>query len=130
MPSDVFSLLFTRKDGKVVVHVAGEVDMATAPALREALEDLIVDQGNLYVTVDLAHTTFMDSTGLHALVLSLNSVRARGGFLTLADPPATILRLFEMTGLTKVFDIVSSDATGPAGAPDSLQTDEDVDLAS
>ena len=126
----MFSLLFTRKDGRVVVHVAGEVDMATAPALREALEDLIVDQGNLFVTVDLARTTFMDSTGLHALVRALNNVRARGGALTLADPPAIISRLFEVAGLTTLFDIVSSDTTSPVAAPDSPPANEDAYLAS
>ena len=130
MQSDLFSLLLTRKDGKVVVHVAGEVDMATAPELRGALDDLIVDQGNLFVTVDLAHTTFMDSTGLNALVLARKNMQARGGFLTLADPPATVLRLFEVAGLTRVFDIVSSDATDLPSAPHSLQADDEVGLAS
>lgn len=130
MTSDVFSVLFSRDSGNVVVHVAGEVDMATAPALRDALHDVILDQGNLAVTVSLAHTTFMDSTGLNVMVSALKDLRARGGHMTVAEPSATVMRLLQLTGLTKIFDIVSSDDVGPAGpAPTLLQHGQDVGLA-
>lgn len=111
MTPDVFSLQFRRDGGVVVVGVSGELDMATAPVLRNALKEVIVDQGSLSVRVDLANTTFMDSTGLNALVGALKSMRDRDGQLTVSDPPPTIMRLLDLSGLSKVFDIVSSQDT-------------------
>ena len=101
----LFSLEFGRDHEAVVVKVSGEVDLASTPAIRDALDELIVNQGNLSLRIDLAEVTFMDSTGLNLLVGTLKVLRDRGGSMTIANPTATIRRLFDLTGLSTVFSI-------------------------
>ncbi len=106
-PARTLSVGFGRHEGTVVVSVAGEVDVGTAPILGDALEAVIDDQGNLSVCVDLAGMTFIDSTGLSVLVGALKRLRERGGHLTLANPSATTLRVLEIVGLTRVLEIAT-----------------------
>jgi anti-sigma B factor antagonist len=105
---DRFSVAFTRDRGTVVVHVTGDVDTATAPAVRQALAGVIDEQGSLSVRVDLTGMTFIDSTGLSVLVAALTRMREKGGTLTLANPSRTAIRLFEMVGFTTMFDIAEA----------------------
>ena len=90
-----------------VLAVKGEVDVYTAPRLRERLVDL-VSQGKHRIVVDLEGVDFLDSTGLGVLVGGLKRVRSHEGDLTLVCTQARILKVFEITGLTKVFDIYPS----------------------
>ena len=68
------------KDGIEVIDVQGEIDMYTAPRLRELLIDL-VSQGNYQLVVNLEKVGFLDSTGLGVLVGGLRRVRAHDGSL-------------------------------------------------
>jgi anti-anti-sigma factor len=73
-------------------RLIGELDLATVPALNAALDPLA---GHGPVTLDLAELTFVDSSGLHAIMQfasSLNGDRP----LTLANPPAHVSRLLEI----------------------------------
>ena len=92
--------------GHVVVAVSGDVDIATAPALRERLAEAVRDSPA--VVVDLAEVGFMDSTGLGVLVGGLKRVRNHDGSLQLVCTQEKILKIFRITGLTKVFPIHSS----------------------
>ena len=95
------------KDGIEVVDVEGEIDIYTAPRLRELLIDL-VSQGSYQLIVNLDKVGFLDSTGLGVLVGGLKRVRAHDGSL---DPVCTrerILEILRITGLTKVFGIHQS----------------------
>jgi anti-sigma B factor antagonist len=88
------------------LKVIGEIDVATSPALRRALHEL-VDQGAAEVVVDLSQTTFIDSSGLGVLVGALRRLREADGPETivlqgLQDP---VRKVFEITGLTTVFTI-------------------------
>ena len=85
-----------------LLQVAGEVDVYTAPALRERLLDLAA-KGAVHVIADISRVDFLDSTGLGVLVGGLKRLREHDGSLTLVISAPSILRLFEMTGLTKVF---------------------------
>ncbi len=85
-----------------VLAVQGEVDVATAPKLREKLIDL-VNGGSSYIVIDLSGVEFLDSTGLGVLVGGLKRVRTLDGELTLVCDEPRILKVFEITGLTKVF---------------------------
>jgi anti-sigma B factor antagonist len=85
-----------------VIQVTGEVDVYTAPDLRERIRDL-ADKGAVHVIVDMSRVDFLDSTGLGALVGGLKRIRDHGGSLTLVITAPRILRIFEITGLTKVF---------------------------
>jgi anti-sigma B factor antagonist len=97
-----------------VLAVKGEVDVYTAPRLRERLVDL-VSQGKHQIVVDLEGVDFLDSTGLGVLVGGLKRVRSHEGDLSLVCTQARILKVFEITGLTKVFDIYESVAAATGG---------------
>ena len=92
------------KDGIEVVDVGGEIDIYTAPRLRELLIDL-VSKGNYQIVVNLEKVGFLDSTGLGVLVGGLKRVRAHDGSLDLVCTQERILKIFKITGLTKVFGI-------------------------
>lgn len=86
-----------------IIRVGGEIDVYTAPTLREALLELI-SRGISNVIADLGEVTFLDSTGLGAIVGGHKRLRAAGeGTLALACCPERIVRLFRITGLDRAF---------------------------
>jgi anti-sigma B factor antagonist len=95
------------KDGIEVVDVEGEIDVYTAPRLRELLIDL-VNKKNYQLVVNMEKVEFLDSTGLGVLVGGLKRVRAHDGSLDLVCTQERILKIFRITGLTKVFGIHDS----------------------
>ena len=90
-----------------VLAVKGEVDVYSAPRLREKLVEL-VSQGHRHIVVDLESVDFLDSTGLGVLVGGLKRLRSHEGDLTLVCTQARILKVFEITGLTTVFRITDT----------------------
>jgi len=95
------------KDGIEVVDVQGEIDMYTAPRLRELLIDL-VSKGSYQLVVNLDKVGFLDSTGLGVLVGGLKRVRAHDGSLDLVCTQKRILKILKITGLTEVFGIYAT----------------------
>lgn len=87
-----------------VISLTGEVDVYSAPKLREAIKDL-VEEGNYHIVVDLEKVAFLDSTGLGVLVGGLKRVKPHQGELGIICNQEKILRIFRITGLTKVFPI-------------------------
>ena len=94
----------SRKDGIEIVTVEGEIDIYTAPRLRELLTGL-VSRGSYQLVVNLDKVGFLDSTGLGVLVGGLKRVRAHDGSLDLVCTQQRILKLLKITGLTEVFGI-------------------------
>ena len=92
------------KDGIEVVDVGGEIDIYTAPRLRELLIDL-ASKNSYQLVVNMDKVGFLDSTGLGVLVGGLKRVRAHDGSLDLVCTRERILKIFRITGLTKVFGI-------------------------
>ena len=90
-----------------VLRFAGEVDVYTAPQVRERVIQLLAD-GVLHIITDLRDAQFMDSTGLGALVGSLKRLRLAGGSLRLIIGPGRIYNLFRITGLVNVFTLHES----------------------
>jgi anti-sigma B factor antagonist len=90
--------------GWTVVAASGEIDVATAPALRDRLADL-VEAGATRLVVDLEDVDFIDSTGLGVLVGGVRRARAEDGDLRLVCTNARILKVFQATGLDEVFTI-------------------------
>lgn len=90
-----------------VVAVRGEIDVATAPQLRECLHRVIAD-GQSTIVLDILDVTFLDSTALGVLVGALKRCRELGGdlYVVVADP--RIVKIFEITGLTNVFTITET----------------------
>jgi anti-sigma B factor antagonist len=99
-------------EGWSVVDVAGEVDVFSAPKLREAIIGLLGD-GKVRIIVNLEAVTFMDSTGLGVLVGALKRVKEQSGELAIAAAQGTVLRVLNVTGLNAVFRMLASvgDAT-------------------
>lgn len=91
-------------DGRTVISVGGEIDVYTAPKLRDTVTEL-VGAGAYDLVIDLAAVEFLDSTGLGVLVGGLKKVRANDGSLSLVCDQERLLKIFRITGLAKVFDI-------------------------
>jgi anti-sigma B factor antagonist len=91
----------------MVVYLQGEVDLASAPQLRRGIYELI-DNGSQRIAVDLTGVEFMDSTGLGVLIGALKRVREGGGALVLAGIRPAVSRVFEITGLDRIFTIHES----------------------
>ena len=101
------SLATQEVDGTTVVTVGGEIDVYTAPKLRDKITELVA-AGAYRLVVDLEAVEFLDSTGLGVLVGGLKKVRAHDGSLRLVctqDRPTKTLRL---NGLAKAFEIHGS----------------------
>ena len=92
------------EDGIEVVDVEGEIDIYTAPRLRELLIGL-AGKNSYQLVVNLEKVGFLDPTGLGVLVGGLKRVRAHDGSLDLVCTQERILKIFRITGLTKVFGI-------------------------
>lgn len=100
--------LETRSEGSwTVVDVAGEIDLFSAPQLKERIAQLI-GEGNDRLLVNLEKVGFMDSTGLGVLLGALKRVKERDGSLAIVCPPGPVHRVLTLTGLHKVFSIYES----------------------
>jgi len=86
------------------VVLIGEIDLSTAGRVREALI-AISNSGENKVVVDMTNVTFMDSTGLAALVGPLKRFRSMNGEIVLRSPTRGVRKVLEITGLTRVFTI-------------------------
>jgi anti-anti-sigma factor len=88
----------------VRVRVRGELDLSTSPALGETLGREITDGKS--VVLDLSGVTFIDSTGLNALIRALQLCETNGGGLSVCrDLSAQVSRVFQMTGLDALLPI-------------------------
>lgn len=85
----------------------GEVDVYTSPRLRQQLNELI-DGGCMNLVVDLQDLGFIDSSGLGVLVSALRKVKEQGGTLRLVCAKESILKIFRITGLDKVFPLFTT----------------------
>ncbi len=90
-----------------VIELGGEVDLYTAPELKERLVQVIED-GKKQLVVDLSKATFIDSTTLGVLVGGVKRLRPSGGSLALVCTDQNITKIFEITGLDRVFPIHAS----------------------
>jgi anti-sigma B factor antagonist len=101
-----------RSEGATVVVLRGDLDLATAPELRDCFVKVIDD--GVRIVVDLQAVDFLDSAGLGILVAGLNRARTRGGDLELVCSNGQVLKPLEITGLHRVFTI--HDRRDDAGA--------------
>ena len=91
-------------DDTYVISLAGEVDLYTAPEFKQQLLEVIA-QGAKQVVVDFTDTTFIDSTTLGVLVGGVKRLRSNDGQLALVCSDRNITKIFEITGLDRVFTI-------------------------
>ena len=91
-------------EGVAVVELEGELDVYSAPQFKEALLQGIAE-GAQRIIVDLAKVTFIDSSGLSVLVSGAKRVRRGEGTLDIVCRDDNIRRIFEITGLDRIFGI-------------------------
>ena len=94
-------------DATHVIELGGEVDLYTAPEFKERMVQLI-EGGKKQIVVDLSKATFIDSTTLGVLVGGVKRLRPTGGSLSLVCTDQNITKIFEITGLDRVFPIHES----------------------
>jgi anti-sigma B factor antagonist len=96
------------QDGHVIVTVAGEIDLYTAPKLQASLSTIIDAAAlNAHVVIDMAGVDFCDSTGMNVLLSALRQAQERGGKLELAAPRPAMLKILQVTGLDSVFTVTA-----------------------
>ena len=108
---DAFSVDLSRRGVSVVCSVAGEIDLATAPALVEAIESELDSPATdtTRVVVDLSEVGFLDSSGLNALVRLEQTLGGRGVDVRIVSPSDRVVRqVFEITHLTEPLKVVES----------------------
>ena len=94
-------------DDAYVISLAGEVYLYTAPEFKQQLLD-VISQGGKNVIVDFSNTTFIDSTTLGVLVGGVKRLRTNDGQLSLVCSDRNITKIFEITGLDRVFTIYAT----------------------
>jgi anti-sigma B factor antagonist len=106
-----------------VIALTGEIDLYTAPEFKQQLID-VIDQGAHHVVVDLTETTFIDSTTLGVLVGGVKRLRPSDGQLSIVCSDRNITKIFEITGLNRVFTIHSdrAEALESAGVSEAQRT--------
>ncbi|MBB5896028.1 STAS domain-containing protein [Kutzneria kofuensis] len=110
------NLTITARSGPAghVLSLQGDLDMATAPALRQACEDLTYTAGQELV-LDLSRLGFCDSSGVSAFIVACRHVESFGAGFALAAAPRSLTRVLAMIGLSDFFtqyDTVDPDVTG------------------
>lgn len=98
------SFHYDQVDDWHILEVRGELDMATAPTLRQQVIALVT-HGATKVVLDLEGVDFIDSTGLGVLVGAVKRIRVAEGDFRMVCTRDSLLSLFEITRLTSVFDI-------------------------
>lgn len=92
-------------DGAVVVDVRGEIDVATAKQLRTTLVDAVSNLRPVRLVVDMMHVTFVDSTGIGAIVAGQNAALSVGSAFAVVNPTPFVRRQLRMMGLSDAFGV-------------------------
>lgn len=95
------------QDGWALVMVSGELDLHTSPKLRDHVLEMI-EGGERLVALDLTKVGFMDSSSLGVLVTCLKRMREHEGRIVLVGVQSTPMKVLQLTGLDRVFDIRDS----------------------
>jgi anti-anti-sigma factor len=91
--------------GDVVVEVAGDIDVMSAPQLWREIEPQL--ETTRHMVVDLSRVSFIDSTGVGTIIRAVNALRDRGQRLTVRSPTPMTRTVFETVGLTRLIDLES-----------------------
>jgi anti-sigma B factor antagonist len=92
------------EESELLIDLAGELDLSTAPQLWAAIDEAIA-AGHDRLVLDLAELTFVDSTGLGVFVRAAKELRAVGGEVSLRSPGERVTKLLQITKLEDVFEI-------------------------
>ncbi len=87
----------------VVIMLSGDLDLATAPELRNALQEALTERPNL--VLNMSDLRFLDSTGIGVLVRIHKKTSAVGGVLAFAEVPSNVVKILEVTCLDRIFPV-------------------------
>ncbi|MFI6039247.1 STAS domain-containing protein [Streptomyces sp. NPDC051315] len=96
------SVVTTFTDGVRVRTLAGEIDHHTGDQLRRALD--VTDTARPRIVIDMRQVTFMDSTGINILIAAYQAVAKVGGWLRLAAPTDSVLRVLQLVGVDDIIE--------------------------
>lgn len=94
-----------RPDRAVSVTGHGEIDMTTVDALEHTLTTVLAQEKPLHIDVNLAEVTFMDSSGINALMACRADATPRGCRITISHPRPMVSRVLSVTGVSKIFGL-------------------------
>jgi anti-sigma B factor antagonist len=111
MGSLPFSVHTSRRKKESFVELSGELDLSSAPLLREALVTTFTEDRPGRLVLDLSNLIYLDSTGLSVFVTTHKRAAADGIEFCLANPNGSVRRLLQITALDQVFVIVDEDGS-------------------
>jgi anti-anti-sigma factor len=105
-----FTIAERAEDRRLVLTPAGELDIVSAPLLEQHAGQAVERGEHDALLLDLSGLSFIDSTGLRAIVEIGDICKKRGRDFSLAPGPPAVQRLFEVTGLDEVLPFVGRDS--------------------
>lgn len=96
------------KNDIVILHIVGEIDLYNAPEIKDIINK-IIEERNYNVIIDLEKVTYIDSSGIGALISSLSSLKKYHGSLKIINVYSSVRKVFELTKLTSFFEIYDSE---------------------
>ena len=92
----------------VILDISGEIDLYNAPEIKDIVNKLI-EQKKYSVVINLKEVTYIDSSGIGALISSLSNLKKYQGGLKIINVFASVKKVFELTKLTSFFEIYDSE---------------------
>ncbi|HBT47382.1 MAG TPA: anti-sigma F factor antagonist [Peptococcaceae bacterium] len=108
-------VFFSQEGQALVARIKGELDLGTADRLRQELEASLDHARPRILYLDLEGVSFMDSSGLGVILGRYRRLARQGGKVVICRPQPQVRRLLELSGISKLVDIVSEDPDGFAG---------------
>ncbi|MCS6984984.1 MAG: STAS domain-containing protein [Leptospiraceae bacterium] len=96
------------KDGIVILDIQGEIDLYNAPEIKDTIQKLIEAQ-KYNIIINLEKVSYIDSSGIGALISSLSNLKKYQGSLKIINVYASVKKVFELTKLTSFFEIYNSE---------------------
>jgi anti-sigma B factor antagonist len=97
-------------DGSAIVTVRGEIDFSNADEIARAIQDAVSDWSPQAVQIDLKDATFIDSTGLGALIEGYRATMSGNCRFAVVNPTGTFRRVLVVTGLSELFGLAEEPA--------------------
>lgn len=95
-------------NGVVIFDIEGEIDLYNSPELKETIKKMI-DSQKYNIVVNLAKVSYIDSSGIGALISSLSNLKKYQGGLKIINLTGSVKKVFELTKLTSFFEIFDSE---------------------
>jgi len=95
-------------DGVVILDIDGEIDLYNAPEIKDTIKAQM-DGGHKKIIINLENVSYIDSSGIGALISSLSNLKKIGGGLKIINVYDSVRKVFELTKLTSFFEIYDSE---------------------